>query len=163
MRTIDTRILSALLMFVLLSAPGCRGRRADEHAVAPRKHEHKPPHGGTPVVLGEEEYHIELILDAAAGNMLAYVMDGELENFVRVTNETFQVEVKTQPQPLLFKAVSNTATGETLGDTSSFETQSEWLKTNRNFDAVLKTLTVKGKKYENVPFNFPKGNDPDAK
>jgi hypothetical protein len=95
--------------------------------------------------------------------MLAYVFDGELENFVRIANETFRVEIKEQPEPLIFRAVPNTATGETVGNTSLFEAQSDWLQANKNFDAVLKTVTVKGKKYENIPFNFPKGNDTDEK
>jgi hypothetical protein len=163
MKTAHKLTMSLLLMLALCIAPGCREKRAEEHAAKPQKHEHKPPHGGTPVVLGDEEYHIELVLDAATGKMLAYVFDGELENFVRIANETFQVEIKTPPGPLVFKAVPNTATGETVGNTSLFEVQSDWLKANPNFDAVLKTVTVKGKKYENIPFNFPKGNDTDEK
>ena len=145
-------------------AAGC----GDKPAAAPlaaHKHEHKPPHGGTPVVLGEEEYHVELVLDAASGTLDAYVFDGELENFVRVAAESFNVAVRLpdKEEVLVFKAVPNTATGEKIGDTSLFETQAEWLKTRTNFDATLKELTVKGKTYQNIVFNFPKGNDQDEK
>ena len=44
-----------------------------------------------------------------------------------------------------------------------FETQADWLKSQPTFDAVLKQLTVRGNTYSNVAFNFPKGNDADAK
>ena len=44
-----------------------------------------PPHGGTPVVLGNEAYHLELVVDAASGTLQVYVLDGEMENFVRVS------------------------------------------------------------------------------
>ena len=115
--------------------------------------------------LGEEEYHVELVLDKAAGAIEAYVMDGELENFVRIAAESFEVTARlpAKPEALVFKAVPNTATGEKVGDTSQFEAQADWLKQEPTFDAVLKQITVRGKTYENVAFNFPKGNDKDEK
>lgn len=136
-----------------------------QKAETPGRHEHKPPHGGTPVVLGHEEYHVELILDAATGTMQAYVMDGELEEFVRVAAASFEITTKGPggEETLVFKAVANRATGETAGDTSFFTAQAERLKTAKNFDAVLKELTVKGNVYQNVAFGFPKGNDADGK
>jgi hypothetical protein len=117
------------------------------------------------VELGEEEYHVELVLDAAAGKIQAYVMDGELENFVRIAVPSFDVTAKLpdKEEVLSFKAVPNSATGEKVGDTSEFETTAEWLKQVKTFDAVLKSLTVKSKTYTNVTFNFPKGNDKDEK
>jgi len=132
-----------------------------QKAQPPPKHEHKPPHGGTPVVLGREEYHLELLLDAAAGAMQAYVLDGEMEEFVRVPAASFEVTAQLPGgyQTLVFNAVPNRATGETVGDTSFFTAQAGWLKTAKNFDALLKELKVKGTVYENVAFNFPKGND----
>jgi hypothetical protein len=149
---------------VLLWLSGCGQKPAPQNAVV-HKHEHVPPHHGTPVVLGNEEYHVELVLDAAAGKLDAYVMDGELENFVRVQQPTFEVVASHQghEDTLIFKAVPNQATGETVGDTSQFETQADWLKTEKEFDAVLKNLTVRGSKYQDIKFNFPKGNDTDEK
>jgi hypothetical protein len=128
-----------------------------------RRHEHKPPHHGTPVVLGKEEYHVELVLDAPAGRLQAYVMDGELENFVRVPGESFVVTAMLagKEEILTFKAIGNNATGEKVGDTALFEARADWLKTNTAFDAVLRQLTVRGTTYENIAFNFPKGNDTD--
>ena len=126
-------------------------------------HEHKPPHHGTPVVLGKEKYHVELVLDAPAGRLQAYIMDGELENFVRVPAESFAVAAMLggKEEILTFKAIGNNATGEKVGDTALFEAQADWLKTNTAFDAVLRQLTVGGTAYENITFNFPKGNDTD--
>jgi hypothetical protein len=131
---------------------------------AVQKHEHHPPHNGTPVVLGEEEYHVELVLDATAGKLQAFVLDGELENFIRTTPESFDIAAKVsgRDETLTLKAVANSATGEKAGDTSMFETQADWLKTTPTFDAVLKEINVRGKSYTNVVFNFPKGNDADA-
>ncbi len=49
------------------------------------------------------------------------------------------------------------------GDTSLFEAQAGWLKSTKVFDAVLKTLNVRGTVFSGVKLNFPKGNDEDVK
>jgi hypothetical protein len=102
-------------------------------------HEHKPPHHGTPVVLGKEEYHVELVLDAAAGRLRAYIMDGELESFVRLPAESFAVAVRLagKEEVLTFRAVASNATGEKVGDTALFEAQADWLKTNAAFPVTI--------------------------
>lgn len=128
---------------------------------AVHKHEHKPPHGGTSVELGEEEYHVELVLDASAGKLQAFILDGELENFVRIPQESFEIVAKLsgKEEVLTLKAVANNATGETVGDTALFEAQADWLKTTPAFDAIIKELAVRGNKYQSIVFNFPKGNE----
>ncbi len=129
----------------------------------PPKHEHIPPHGGTPVVLGNEVYHVELVRNADAGILQAYIFDGELENFVRSAVPALEIDatVGGQVRPLKLHPVPNPATGETLGDTSLYETQADWLKTTGDFDGVLKSITVRGTTFTDVKFNFPKGNDKD--
>ncbi|MDB6021111.1 MAG: hypothetical protein JWQ04_968 [Pedosphaera sp.] len=155
--------IAALTILAGLLAGCGDGQPAATVPATAHKHEDKPPHGGTPVVLGEEEYHVELVLDAPTGKLQAFVLDGEMENFVRVADESFEVSAKLpgKEEMLVFKPVPNNATGEKVGDTSLFETQADWLKQETNFDAVLKQITVKTKAYQSVAFNFPKGNDKD--
>jgi hypothetical protein len=155
-------------LLVLALAVGLFGGCERQPSRAPQqtsehRHEHKPPHHGTPVVLGKEEYHVELVLDAAAGRLQAYIMDGELENFVRLPDQSFVVTARLagKEEVLTFQAIANNVTGEKVGDTALFEAQADWLKTNAAFDGVLRRLTVRGTTYENVTFNFPKGNDTD--
>ncbi len=154
-----TFLLMAVASACLLM--GCD--RAPEPPKVAHKHEHKSPHGGTRVVLGNEEYHLEFVLDAAAGKMDAYVLDGELENFVRVAADSFEITAQTPggEQVLSFKALANSATGEKIGDTSEFEAQAAWLKNVNTFDAVLKQISIHGTRYDSVKFNFPNGNDTD--
>lgn len=151
-------LLCGLLVFTGLTGCGDKHDHAAAPA-APHKHEHIPPHGGTPVVLGNEEYHVEFVLDAAAGKLAAYVLDGELEKFVRVAAPSFTVSAKLadRTELLTFQAVPDAATGET----SLFEAQAGWLKTATTFDATLTELSVGAKKFSAVAFNFPKGNDHD--
>jgi hypothetical protein len=160
------RVITILLLVPLVFTASCGKKTSETTAGAkPAKHEHHPPHGGTPVVLGDEAYHVELVLDAAAGKLQAFVFDGELENFIRSSVPSFEIDatVDGAPQVLVLNAVANPATGETVGDSSLFETQADWLKTTRNFDATLKSITIRGTTFADVKFNFPKGNDTDEK
>ena len=163
--TILSRVSLMVGVALGLGLVGCEKKPAAAQPQATHKHEHVPPHHGTPVVLGNEEHHVELVLDGASGKLQAYVMDGELENFIRVQQPAFEITASLpgREEILSFKAVPNNATGETVGDTSLFETQADWLKSAKEFDAVLKSLAVRGNTYQDIKFNFPKGNDTDEK
>ncbi|MDB6121697.1 MAG: hypothetical protein JWQ71_690 [Pedosphaera sp.] len=152
-----------ICILLLNSITGCKKAELPTQSEAPH-HEHKAPHKGTPVELGEEEYHLELLLEPATGVLRAYVLDGEMENFVRLKEEKFELVVNdaTGGVQLTFKGVPNSATGERLGDTSLFEAQSDWLKVHTNFEGKLMEIVIKGKRYSQVAFSFPKGNDHDG-
>lgn len=159
------RNLSFLLVTCLFLFAACSKQPAPSAtaATAPVKHEHKAPHAGTPVVLGDEAYHLELVRDADAGKLTAYVLDGEMEEFVRAKAASFEVvaTVGGAKQTLTFRAIANAATGETVGNSSQFEATADWLKTTATFDGTLTTLEIKGTTFAAVAFNFPKGNDKD--
>ena len=148
------------------SVVGCyKTQTAAPASEAVHHHEHKPPHGGAPVELGEEENHVEFVLDAANGKLQAFVMDGELETFVRIEAPSLELtaQISGHQEKLRLQAVANNATGEKVGDTALFEGQADWLKTTPIFDAVLKDITIRGKTYTNILFNYPKGSDEGAK
>ncbi len=158
----------SLLSLLLIAACFCGCSKSNDTAApqtaAVPKHEHHPPHGGTPVVLGNEEYHTEWVLDPATGKLQVFVLDGEMENFIRIPAQFIEIDadVSGHPENLKLQAIPNSATGEKVGDTSLFEARADWLKSTPTFDAVLKEITVRGKTYSHVKFNFPKGNDEDA-
>jgi len=151
-----------LLALALALPAGC-SRTAPPPSGLPHRHEHHPPHGGTPVVLGDEAYHIELVLDAPSGTLQAFILDGEMEGFVRSAAPSIEIvaEAGGAPRTLVLAAVANPATGETVGDTSLFQAQADWLKTTREFDAALGGVTIRGTTFSGVRFNFPRGNDTD--
>jgi hypothetical protein len=158
--------LRLIASFVLLiSFFGCTktAEKPAPAATAVTKHEHKAPHGGTPVVLGNEAYHLELVRDAAEGKLTAYVLDGEMENFIRIKAPSLEVVANLggEKRPLTLRAAANAMTGETVGDTAQFEATADWLKSTSMFDAVLTAIEIRGTKFERVAFNFPRGNDKD--
>jgi len=158
-----TRLATALLGLALPLAllPGCS---RDSAPAKTHLHVDLPPHGGTAVALGDDASHIELVRDAQAGVLQAYVLDDEMEEFVRIAAPSIEIHatVDGSPRTLVLAAVGNTATGETVGNTSLFEAQAEWLRTATHFDGIIMSVTVQGTTYTGVKFNFPKGNADDG-
>lgn len=159
----------SLCFGVALVFSACKGgEKHDEHdghdhgkeSKAAAHHHHEPPHGGTGLDLGDEEFHIEFLRDAAAGKMKAWILLPHMSGYARIAAESFELTAKvgTEEKTLTFKAQPSTATGETAGNTSQFEAEADWLKTTDKFDAELKTITIKGREFKNVKFNFPKGS-----
>lgn len=158
------RSMAVLLLLPMAFTAGCKKKSAEPAAAAsPAKHEHRPPHGGTAIVLGAELYHVELVREPDTGRLQAFVFDGELENFIRSSAPALEIDatVNGTRETLVLKAVANSATGETVGDTALFETQADWLKTTKTFDGTLRHITIRGTSFSEVKFNFPKGNDHD--
>ena len=144
---------------------GCSDSQQSRHAASEGEqehyHYHEAPHGGTAVVLGKEDFHIEFVRDAAVGKMQAYILDGHMHEFVRIPLASFEVAAKLpdREETLNFKAVSKRETGETVGNTALFEAEAEWLKTIEEFDGVVKQIEIRGKQYQTVLFHFPDGNE----
>ena len=148
-------LLPLLASFFLL---GCRESKHDHHAGhSHHGHDHTPPHGGIPVVLGDEQYHLEFVLDAANGKLQAYVLDSHMDKFIRLTNEGFQgsIQLNSKTESLDFRAGASSATGEKVGDTALFEAQADWLKATTNFLGTIPKLAVRGRTFENIQFQFP--------
>ncbi len=144
---------------VVFGQAGCGGSRNDGYSHA-APHHHDPPHGGAGVTLGDEDAHIEFLTDAAAGTVTAWFFSPHMERYLRIKAESFEVLAKLQgvEKSLSFVAVANAGTGETVGNTSQFVAEADWLSNVESFDAVLSGVTVRGRLYRSVAFNYPKGN-----
>ena len=157
-------VLAVLCCLVCSLGPACsRSGDAASAGDVPHKHEHHPPHGGTPVVLGDEVYHIELVRDASSGTLQAYILDGEMDNFIRSKMTSFRITAKVggKDQYVDMRAVADAATGETVGDSALFQGTEEWIKGAADFDGVIDSVTIRGSVFSQVKFNFPRGNDND--
>ena len=137
---------------------GCGGHSAPDQGSG--GHHHPPPHGGAGVVLGNEDFHIEFLLNPDSDTMTAWFFTSHMEDYLRIKMESFEVVARPPDgeQTLIFKAVANPATGETVGNSSQFEARAGWLKNAGHFDAVLKKVTIQETLHENVTFNYPGGN-----
>ncbi len=151
------RLCLASVLLILL--PAC-GKKDHDHAAPATTsgHTHTAPHGGLLVEIGEHAYNLELVRDAVSGKLTAYFLDGHAENFVRLKATTINLTATlgAEKQALTLRAVANSATGETVGDTSQFEAHADWLKTTARFDASVSALEIRGTRFEKIGFSFPK-------
>ena len=126
-------------------------------------HEHTALHGGTLIVFGDEFAHIELVLDQTTGKLTGYVLDGEAEKPVRVSQKTIELKIHREDIQsdfsLQLSGVANVLTGETEGDTSQFTAQSDALKGASEFHAEIVSIGIKGQVFTNIDFEFPEGNE----
>lgn len=121
-------------------------------------HEHAAPHGGTLVVLGDEFAHVELVLEAAAGELTAYVLDGEAIRGIPIPAPSLRIDVRTATRPafsVALEPVENVLTGETRGHTSQFMGRSDDLAGLRAFRGEIVRIDVRGQRFEQVSFAFP--------
>ena len=117
------------------------------------------PHGGTPVVVGSHGYHLELVRDAEKGRFQAYVLDGHAEKYVDVPESSFELLATIGAKEERLKLVRTPAAGKPLSQASPlFEGTADWVKTATNFNAVIPTITLKGKTFKDVKVAFPKGS-----
>jgi hypothetical protein len=120
-------------------------------------HGHQPKNGGELIEVGGHEFNLELKREGDSGKLTAWVLDAHAENYVRIPAPSFELALTTPAgtPPLVFHAVANAASGETVGDTAQFEARAEWLKTTAKFSGQVKTLTLRGKTFTNLPVEFP--------
>ncbi len=137
---------------------GACSRKEDHTPAAPvaGAHAHVAPHGGTLIEIGDHQFAMELVHDAAAGRLTAYVLDAHAEKFVRLPLPGFTLValVNGRPESLTMAAVANPATGETVGDTSEFATEADWMRGRVAFDAYIPTIEIRGATFTDVRFAF---------
>ena len=123
-------------------------------ATADSGHAHEAPHGGTLVELGDHFGFLELVLDAEAGSLTTYVLDGAAEQAVRVAQPSIDV-VFDSPSGLAGRTLqltgrANVLTGETAGDTSEFVVAHDSLKGQSAFTARVVEVHVKGQTFRDL-------------
>jgi hypothetical protein len=152
--------LLALIPLLQGCGPGKDEHAGHDHGPA-HKHEHRAPHGGTAVVLGNEAFHLEFVRDAASGTLTCFVLDAHMENFVRIAaaSVALEAELENGKQSLGLAAVANAATGEKVGDSSQFESKADWVRNAAKFSGRIPEIEIRGTKFTDVRFRFPEGNE----
>ncbi|MEN9361837.1 MAG: hypothetical protein RL095_3372 [Verrucomicrobiota bacterium] len=125
--------------------PGCAAAAKVKAA-----HDHKPQRGGVLVELGEEVAQIELVLDAAAGSLTAYVLTGCADKPQRLKQT--EIKIKTASGELVLAGQVSELSGEKLGDTSVFALNSPVLKGLASLKGQILSVDIAGLPFEGVPF-----------
>jgi len=125
-------------------------------------HHHVAPHGGALHEIGDHFAHLEFLLDSDTGVLTMYVLDGEAENAIRLEHETIAITVvpdEGEPLTLQLDAVASVLTGETVGNSSQFQVQSDELIGASKLRGTLDVLAIRGHTVENVEIIYPEGNE----
>ncbi len=151
-------MLGMLGLLIFAGACGPQARRTDPRP--PHSHPHEPPHGGAVVVLGDEEYHLEVLADAEEGWLRVYVLDGHMDTFIRLPVPHVDLVIRTdgQEQPLRLTAVRRPGEETGPSETALFEARADWLKGLDRFEAELVRLPIRGREYRHVRFAYPEGH-----
>jgi hypothetical protein len=117
--------------------------------------------------LGDEYAHLEFVFDPEAGTMTCYVLDGELENLVRIAQPRIEITIipggdkgamivdSTRPAlALSLDAVASDLTGDKVGDCSVFSVTTDGLKGVKTYLGKIAWVEVKGRRFENVAFSL---------
>lgn len=117
------------------------------------------PHGGTPVLVGAHDYHLELVRDGAAGLMQAYVLDDHFEKYVSVpeTNFVMTATFGGRTNRIEFNRSPNPTDGKLPAKSSLFEGRADWIKGATNFLGHIPKIKLNGQTFTNINFPFPKG------
>ena len=149
----------ALVLLAVLSLAACGGDGpgdAQEPEPAVARHDHQPQRGGRLVEIGEHVAQVEIVHDARAGTLTAYVMDGHAGRAVRLSAESLPVRIEVGGEEFTFdlKPVADPLTGETVGDTSRFEIRADLLERLRGFSGVVVELKVFDRVFRDVAFTY---------
>lgn len=154
------RALGVALLTALWAGCGPAPNQTPAAGTPRATHHHDPRHGGTLVVLGHEEYHLELVHNPAEGLLQVYVFDGHIDNFVRLPDEGFDLLAWPDGREtrLSLKAVRTPPEGKPVTETALFEARADWLRNATQFHARLPALAIRGRTFTNVDFEFRAGN-----
>ncbi len=117
---------------------------ADEHA-----HPEKGPHGGPLLELGDEEYHIEVMLDEKTNVLTLYVLDAAAKALVPTDAKEALINLKHAGKPEQFKLPAVRLKTDPQGLASAFQLKDAELVHDlhhKNNDARL-AVKIKGKSY----------------
>ncbi len=144
----------------------------DEHDGHGHHHHHaeKGPHGGALAAIGEDDAHLEFVLDADTGKLTAYVLDGEAEKPLPIKQSKLQLTYTLTklrdfdegsddiPDDAFLLALDAVSPADD-GTAAEFAGQADTLKGCEKFAAVLTTVHVGDKSFQNVEFKYPEGNE----
>lgn len=77
-----------------LSLVACPAKEEKKGGGAEAEHDHKPPHGGEVIELGNEEGHLEVIHDHDGGKVTVYVFGSGFDKPISVAQPTIVIKQK---------------------------------------------------------------------
>ncbi len=143
-----------ILALAIILHFGCSDH-AQEHGAL---HIHKPLRGGILYELGKHGsgHNLELVTNEN-GQLELFILDAHAENYLRISQKQIDLQIletNDTSNIIPLHAIADAATGETIGNTSLFRSDSS-LADLLPLNGSLKLLTIGSISYENTPIQFP--------
>ena len=150
--------LVTLSIALTLVCMGCSEHVHDENCQSHGGyHVHTALMGGKLIPLGEHGsgYNLEVLIDES-DRLSIYILDAHAEGFVRVNQPTLEVLITedNQSTALTLDAVADSATGETVGNTSHFRSTTS-VPANSAFEGHIKSLRIGSRQYNQAKISYP--------
>jgi len=151
------KILVILQFALFLLWSGCSEHVHDENCQSHGGyHVHSALMGGELIPVGEHGsgYNLEVLIDEA-DRLSIYILDAHAEGFVRINQPTLEVLYTEKNQSTLLKldAVADSATGETVGNTSHFRSSSS-VQANTPFEGKINSLVIGSREYNQTKISY---------
>jgi len=148
-RILGSTLISAGLLF--WSGCGLNGEHAccdHDHyqACADDSHSHIGPNGGRLIVLGDEDYHAEFVIDHAKGEVIIRILDGTGREPVGIEQRTITLNFKSQGRPHQIELVAANCPEGQASKSSCFSGTSDLLRGECELTGRL-NLVIGGKPY----------------
>ncbi len=126
-------------------------------------HVHTSKYGGVLVEVGNHEFNLEVLVDPRLGRLTVWTLDAHAEAYLRIPTKFLEVSARMNSGPeqlLQARAVANPATGEVEGNSAQFEATADWLKGAKDVEGAVKSITLGGKTFTDLKFDWPHGTTP---
>ena len=136
------------------AALGCGGGHDHEHG-----HGHQAPHGGVLVNVGDEFCHLEFVQEPESNRLQLHVMRFHpKEGPLKISMAQIEVGATTggEEKAIVFKPVELDGITATDHPTSLYMAEVDWLENALNFNGTVKKLTIEGKLFLEIAFQFAK-------
>lgn len=151
------KILVILSLALTLGGMGCSEHVHDENCQSHGGyHVHTALMGGELIPVDEHGsgYNLEVLIDES-DHLSIYILDAHAEGFVRISQPTLEVLITQDNESKVLKlnAVADSATGETVGNTSHFRSSSS-VQANTPFDGKIKSLIIGSREYNHTKISY---------
>ena len=122
-------------------------------------HGHKAPHGGVLVNVGDEFCHLEFVQEPESNRLQLHVLRFHpKEGPLKISMAKIEVGATTggEEKAIVFKPVELDGITATDHPTSLYMAEVDWLENALNFNGTVKKLTIEGKLFLEIAFQFAK-------
>lgn len=145
-------------VFAVLALLGCNEplEQPVEDDAADAEHVHDPVYGGVLVEVGEHFAQVELVHDAEAGELTAYIWDGHVSDAVPLEMTGIAVEGTAGGKAfkLELRPVEDELTGDRAGHASCFAGKAMQLRGAERITGTLARLVIMDQTFERVAFEI---------